>query len=104
MLPFQMRYLLLISLLFALPGCVPMHKQMATVTENARAVQKFIPKFHSALSPQIFAMMVLMALVTTFMTGPSLDLINRLIPEKNIQPPTPVAPYTSSKENKVNFL
>ncbi len=28
------------------------------------------------LSPQIFAMMVIMALVTTFMTGPSLDLIN----------------------------
>ena len=28
------------------------------------------------LSPQIFAMMVLMALTTTFMTGPSLNLIN----------------------------
>ncbi len=28
------------------------------------------------LSPQIFAMMVIMALVTTFMTGPALDLIN----------------------------
>lgn len=28
------------------------------------------------LTPQIFAMMVLMALVTTFMTGPALDLIN----------------------------
>ncbi len=51
------------------------------------------------LSPQIFAMMVLMALVTTFMTGPSLDLINRLIPEKNMQPPKPVAPYTTGKEN-----
>ncbi len=35
------------------------------------------------LSPQIFAMMVLMALVTTFMTGPALDLINWLIPEKS---------------------
>lgn len=34
------------------------------------------------LSPQIFAMMVLMALVTTFMTGPALDLIHWLIPEK----------------------
>jgi Kef-type K+ transport system membrane component KefB len=34
------------------------------------------------LSPEIFAMMVLMALVTTFMTGPALDLINWLIPEK----------------------
>lgn len=34
------------------------------------------------LTPEIFAMMVLMALVTTFMTGPALDLINWLIPEK----------------------
>lgn len=34
------------------------------------------------LTPEIFAMMVLMALVTTFMTGPALDLINRLMPEK----------------------
>jgi hypothetical protein len=29
------------------------------------------------LSPQMFAMLVLMALVTTFMTGPALDLINK---------------------------
>ncbi len=35
------------------------------------------------LSPQIFAMMVLMALVTTFMTGPALDLINWMIPDKS---------------------
>ncbi len=28
------------------------------------------------LSPEIFAMMVIMALITTFMTGPALDLIN----------------------------
>ena len=34
------------------------------------------------LSPQIFAMMVLMALVTTFMTGPALELINWMIPDK----------------------
>lgn len=34
------------------------------------------------LSPSIFAMMVLMALITTFMTGPSLDLINRLFKTK----------------------
>lgn len=34
------------------------------------------------LSPEIFAMMVLMALVTTFMTGPALDFINYLMPEK----------------------
>lgn len=30
------------------------------------------------LSPEIFSMLVIMALVTTFFTGPSLDLINRL--------------------------
>jgi len=35
------------------------------------------------LTPQIFAMMVLMALVTTFMTGPALDLINWLMKEKH---------------------
>jgi hypothetical protein len=28
------------------------------------------------LTPQVFAMLVLMALATTFMTGPALDLIN----------------------------
>jgi len=31
------------------------------------------------LSPQIFAMLVIMALVTTFMTGPALDIINKLM-------------------------
>ncbi len=36
------------------------------------------------LTPEIFAMMVLMALVTTFMTGPALDLINWLMPEKGV--------------------
>ncbi|HEX8460227.1 MAG TPA: cation:proton antiporter [Segetibacter sp.] len=34
------------------------------------------------LSPEIFAMLVIMALVTTFMTGPALDFINRFLPEK----------------------
>ena len=34
------------------------------------------------LSDEIFAMLVIMALVTTFMTGPFLDLINKFIPEK----------------------
>ena len=34
------------------------------------------------LSPQVFAMMVLMALITTFMTNPALNLINYLMPEK----------------------
>ena len=31
------------------------------------------------LSPEIFAMLVLMALITTFMTGPALDLITRFM-------------------------
>ncbi len=35
------------------------------------------------LSPQIFAMMVIMALLTTFMTGPSLDIINRIFKDKS---------------------
>jgi Kef-type K+ transport system membrane component KefB len=34
------------------------------------------------LSPEIFSMMVIMALVTTFMTGPSLNLINRIFANK----------------------
>lgn len=34
------------------------------------------------LSPEVFAMLVLMALITTFMTGPSLTLINRFFNEK----------------------
>lgn len=36
------------------------------------------------LSPQIFAMMVLMALVTTLMTGPALDLIHWMLPDKEL--------------------
>jgi Kef-type K+ transport system membrane component KefB len=35
------------------------------------------------LSDEMFAMLVLMALVTTFMTGPVLDLVERLFPEKS---------------------
>ena len=34
------------------------------------------------LSPEIFSMMVIMALVTTFMTGPALDLIARIFKQK----------------------
>ncbi len=34
------------------------------------------------LSPEIFAMMVIMALVTTFMTGPLLGIIDKVLPEK----------------------
>ncbi len=33
------------------------------------------------LSPEIFAMLVIMALLTTMMTGPGLNLINRFMPE-----------------------
>jgi Kef-type K+ transport system membrane component KefB len=34
------------------------------------------------LTPEVFAMMVLMALITTFMTGPALDTINYFFPDK----------------------
>jgi Kef-type K+ transport system membrane component KefB len=34
------------------------------------------------LTPEVFAMMVIMALLTTFMTGPALDFINYILPEK----------------------
>lgn len=37
------------------------------------------------LNPQIFTMMVIMALVTTFMTTPVLSLINHLFPEKDVE-------------------
>jgi Kef-type K+ transport system membrane component KefB len=33
------------------------------------------------LTPEVFTMMVLMALVTTFMTGPALNFINRIFPD-----------------------
>ena len=37
------------------------------------------------LPPTIFVMLVIMALVTTFMTTPILSLINRLFPEKDVE-------------------
>lgn len=44
------------------------------------------------LNPEIFAMMVLMALFTTFMTGPSLDLIMKFYKEKRqIDPPSNIS-------------
>ncbi len=61
------------------------------------------------LSPEIFAMMVLMALVTTFMTGPALDLINWLMPEKAEKkessavtnaPPSPMAGDTGGGDER----
>ncbi|PSL03354.1 cation:proton antiporter [Cecembia rubra] len=51
------------------------------------------------LSPEIFAMMVIMALVTTFMTGPALDLINWAFKTK-----TPEIPQEISEINKFKVL
>lgn len=34
------------------------------------------------LTPEVFAMMVIMALLTTFMTGPALDVINKIFKDK----------------------
>ena len=34
------------------------------------------------ISPEIYTIMIIMALVTTLMTGPALDLINKFLPEK----------------------
>ncbi|MBX2966331.1 MAG: cation:proton antiporter [Cyclobacteriaceae bacterium] len=42
------------------------------------------------LSPEIFAMMVIMALVTTFMTGPALDLINWIFKSRKEETPEEV--------------
>ncbi|HEX7755151.1 MAG TPA: cation:proton antiporter [Niabella sp.] len=39
------------------------------------------------LTPAVFSMMVLMALITTFMTGPALDLINRVFRSKPVEIP-----------------
>lgn len=49
------------------------------------------------LAPEIFAMMVIMALVTTFMTGPALDLINRLFKSDTPIIPTEVVNNTKYK-------
>lgn len=51
------------------------------------------------LSPQMFAMLVLMALITTFMTGPALDLINKFF--KNDEDDASVA---LSMKDKYNIL
>lgn len=42
------------------------------------------------LTPEVFAMMVMMALLTTFMTGPTLTLINRIFSKKQVEPEAPV--------------
>lgn len=51
------------------------------------------------LTPEIFAMMVIMALVTTFMTGPALDFINWAFKSKNSE-----VPQELSEINKFKVL
>jgi hypothetical protein len=46
------------------------------------------------LGPEIFAMMVIMALVTTFMTGPTLSFINWAFKEPEVLLPTDVNPVS----------
>lgn len=52
------------------------------------------------LPPSIFAMMVIMALVTTFMTGPALDLINYLFANKKAK----VLASEPQRHNKYKIL
>lgn len=49
------------------------------------------------LSPEIFAMMVIMALVTTFMTGPAMDLINWAFKSKTENIPQEVSQISKFK-------
>jgi Kef-type K+ transport system membrane component KefB len=51
------------------------------------------------LTPEIFAMMVIMALVTTAMTGPSLDLINYFFKD-----PKSALPFDDKKARKFKIL
>lgn len=51
------------------------------------------------LNSEIFTMMVIMALVTTFMTGPALDLINYIFKSKGI-----LTPEEDIDTNKYKFL
>lgn len=52
------------------------------------------------LTPEVFAMMVIMALVTTVMTGPALDLINRFLPEI----PPVILPGSMGTDDKFDIL
>lgn len=45
------------------------------------------------LSPEVFAMLVLMALITTFMTGPAIDAINYFFPDTDSTTPIPATVY-----------
>lgn len=51
------------------------------------------------LTPEVFTMMVIMALVTTFMTGPALDLINYIFKNK-----TTIIPEIIANPNKYRIL
>ncbi|WP_284652682.1 cation:proton antiporter [Flavobacterium terrisoli] len=51
------------------------------------------------LSPKVFTMMVIMALVTTFMTGPALDIINYIFKTKDI-----IIPSEVKKNSKFKIL
>ncbi len=51
------------------------------------------------LTPEVFTMMVIMALVTTFMTGPALDLINYIFKNK-----TTIIPEIIPNPNKFRIL
>ncbi|MCW5912879.1 MAG: cation:proton antiporter [Cyclobacteriaceae bacterium] len=54
------------------------------------------------LTPEVFAMMVLMALVTTFMTGPALDVINWFFKPKKEEVPAEIS-MTSKFRILVSF-
>jgi Kef-type K+ transport system membrane component KefB len=49
------------------------------------------------LTPEIFAMMVIMALVTTFMTGPTLDFINWVFKTKSVYVPQEISEISKYK-------
>src|SRR5690606_23238512 len=49
------------------------------------------------LSPEIFAMLVIMALTTTFMTGPALNLINRIFKSKQEEIPREISQINKFK-------
>lgn len=51
------------------------------------------------LTSEMFAILVLMALITTFMTGPALDIINRFFKTESEEIASPL-----SKKNKYNIL
>ena len=54
------------------------------------------------LTPTMFAMMVIMALVTTFMTGPILSFINWIFKEKELEIETsPIVDKTESISNRI---